>query len=321
MGSSGNCCSRNHGLDFLKGIAACSIVFVHVIFPKPFGLFVAYLASFAVSVFFMTAGYYSLGASKGKLLHSIKRTIGYLLVAYVLYLFKMLAKSGFHVGTVVDFLANEVFTVEHILKTLITSQSRICFIAWFLISLIICYVLKLLLGKRLRLLGYLGLAAGVIVCLPPIDNHMDFPISNPWMWGIPFFVMGELVHEHEEKLRSVLKTRYLVVLCLVGITISLLSRYYSTQGWHVGNMFIAPSLFMLFGWSGMRYHRFCLLGGTYAFFIYIVHPLVSTCYHALRVNPGTIELWLRPLIVLGATVLLAILYYNVKSMIVNRVKR
>lgn len=321
MGSSANCSSRNHGLDFLKGIAACSIVFVHVIFPRPFGLYVAYLASFAVSVFFMTAGYYSLGATRGKLLHSIKRTLVYLLVAYVLYLSKRWILNGFHVWPVVDFLTNEVFTVEHILKTLITSQSRICFIAWFLISLIICYVLKLVLGKHLRLLGYLGLVVGVIVCLPPVDNHMDFPISNPWMWGVPFFVMGELVHEHEEKLRLVLKLRYLVALCLVGVTISILSRYYGTQGWHIGNMFIAPSLFMLFSWSGMKYNRFCLLGGTYAFFIYIVHPLVSTCYHALRVDPGVVELWLRPLIVLGATVLLAMAYYWVKSLIVARAKR
>jgi peptidoglycan/LPS O-acetylase OafA/YrhL len=113
MGNTGY--PRNHGLDFLKGIAACFIVFVHVVFPWPYGVFVAYLGSFAVSVFFMTSGYYSYGASKGKLLHSVKRTVIYLLVAYVLYLFKMLALEGFHVRPVVDFLLNEVFTVEHLL--------------------------------------------------------------------------------------------------------------------------------------------------------------------------------------------------------------
>ena len=125
MGNSGNGNPRNHGLDFLKGIAACFIVFVHVIFPWPYGVFIAYLGSFAVSVFFMTSGYYSYEASRAKLLHAIKRTVIYLLVAYVLYLFKMLAQAGFHVRPVVDFLVNEVFTVEHLLKTLVTSQSKI----------------------------------------------------------------------------------------------------------------------------------------------------------------------------------------------------
>ena len=318
MGNTGN--PRNHGLDFLKGIAACFIVFVHVVFPWPYGVFVAYLGSFAVSVFFMTSGYYSYGASKGKLLHSVKRTVIYLLVAYVLYLFKMLALEGFHVRPVVDFLLNEVFTVEHLLKILITSQSKICFVAWFLISLIICYVLKLVLGKRLRYLGYLGIVAGIVVVLPPVDNYMDFPISNPWMWGIPFFVIGELVHEYETALRHVFKRRYLVSLCLVGILVNLLSRYNGTGWWHIANMLIAPSLFMLFSWSGMKFNRFCLLGSTYVFFIYIVHPLVSTCYNALRGDPSVIESWLRPILVLVSTVLLAMVYYHLKTLVLARLR-
>ena len=41
---------RNHGLDFLKGIMACLIVFVHVPFPRSLGLFVAYLGTVSVSV-------------------------------------------------------------------------------------------------------------------------------------------------------------------------------------------------------------------------------------------------------------------------------
>lgn len=318
MGNSGNDNPRNHGLDFLKGIAACCIVFIHVVFPWPYGVFIAYLGSFAVSVFFMTSGYYSLDASRGKLLHSIRRTVVYLLVAYVLYLFKMLAVNGFDVRTVVDFLTREVFTLEHLLKTLITSQSRICFVAWFLISLIICYVIKLILGKKMRYLGYLGIIAGIVVSLPPVNTHMDFPISNPWMWGIPFFVMGELVHEHETELRHVFKRPLLVALCLLGIVLNLLSRYYGAGWWHIANMLIAPSLFMLFSWSGMKFNRFCLLGSTYAFFIYIVHPLVSTYYDALRGNPGVLESWLRPIIVLACTVLLAITYYHVKSRLVAR---
>lgn len=321
MDSLGNSHPRNHGLDFLKGIAACFIVFVHVTFPKPFGLFVAYLGSFGVSVFFMTAGYFSVGASNAKLLHSVKRTFIYLLVAYVLYLFRLLVIEDFHIQPVMDFLVNEVFTWEHLLKTLVLSQSKICYVAWFLISLIMCYVLKMVLGKNLRYLGYLGLVAGIVVVLPPIGNDMDFPISNPWLWGVPFFVLGEMVHEHENKLNEALSRPVLVLLCLTGVAISLLSRYCGTQWWHIANMILAPALFVLFSNSGMKYNRFCLLGGTYAFFIYIIHPLVMFSYNALREHPGVAESWLRPFIVLAVTVLLAAVYYRIKSVLSARFRR
>ena len=116
------------------------------------------------------------------------------------------------------------------------------------------------------------------------------------------------------------KQRYLLTLCLVGILLNLLSRYNGTGWWHIANMLIAPSLFMLFSWSGMKFNRFCLLGSTYVFFIYIVHPLVSTCYNALRGNPGVVESWLRPIIVLVSTVLLAMAYYHIKTLILARLR-
>lgn len=306
---------RNHGLDFLKGIAACFIVFAHVTFPRPFGLFVAYVATFAVSVFFMTSGYYSLNSSRSRLLHAIKRTLGYLLAAYVLYLIRIWIIEDFSITAVLDFLSREVFTLHHLSRVMVLTQSSICYVAWFLITLVVCYVLRLMLGRWLWLLGAVGLVAGIVVVLPPVGNLMDFPISNPWLWGIPFFVMGEAVHQYEDRLRQVLHRPQLVVLCVLGLTISILSRYYGTQWWHIANMMLAPALFLLFGGSGMKYRRFCLMGSTYAFFIYIVHPLVMFSYNALRPDRGLAESWLRPFIVLAITVLLAAVFYRLKSML------
>lgn len=306
---------RNHGLDFLKGIMACLIVFVHVPFPRPIGLFVAYLGTVSVSVFFMVSGYFSSDASSQKLRRSIRRTLLYLLVAEVFYLFKMLIESGFAWQQMSRFLLDEVLAPDHLLKLLIISQSKVCFVAWFLISLLVCYVMRLLLGKHLRILGLVGLVAGIVVSLPPIDTHMDFPMSNPWMWGIPFFTLGELIHGHENSILNVLGRRALAGCCLVGLAVIMLSRYCGTQWWYVGNCLVAPALFLLFAHRSMKENRFCLLGSTYVFFVYIMHPLVSACYHAVRTDIGVVESWLRPLIVLAATVLLAAIYYHVKSQI------
>ena len=304
---------RNHGLDFLKGIAVCLIVFVHMPFPKPFGVYLAYVGSVGVSLFFMTSGYFSLGASKGRLLHAIKRTCLYILVADILSLLWLMIHGGYDIGRLAAFLKSDVFTLEHFLKIFITSQSRVCHIAWFLFSLLFCYVYKLLLGKWLRLLGLIGLLAGIVVVLPPIGNYMEFPIYNHWLWGFPCFVMGELIHEHESWIRQHFNIPALVLLCLLGVSINLLARHNGTLWWHIGNMILAPASFVLFSGFNMKFNRFCLLGGTYPFFIYIVHPLVISYYMSVRQNPSTVELWLRPFIVLAATVLLATVYYQSKS--------
>ena len=320
MGITGNRLSRNHGLDFLKGIAACMLVFVHITFPWPFGAFLSYVATFGVSVFFMTSGYFSYGSSRRKLLHSLKRIAIYLLAAYILYLLKMLIANGMDIRPVAQYLRDNVFTAEHLLKLPIFTQSAICSVVWFLITLLECYALKLLLGRWLRWLGYLGVLVGIVVVLPPIGDMMDFPLSNPWIWGVPCFVMGELVREHEERLHGVLSRRLLLCMCLVGITINLFSRYFGTQWWYIGNLLTAPALFLLFGGSGMKYNRFCLLGSTYAFFIYIVHQLVGFFFSLVCESPGTLGQWLRPLVVLAVTVLLAMLYYGFKSLIVAQIQ-
>ena len=307
--------ARNHGLDFLKGILTFLIVFAHVPFPKPFGLYVAYFGPVSVSVFFMVSGYFSFGASRQKLLRSIKRTLGYLLLADVLYLIKMLVDDGCGLQGLVNFLLNEVFTIDHLLKLPIISQSAICFIAWFLIALLMCYVVKLLMGKGMRILGCIGLLAGVVVSLPPIDTHMDFPVTNPWLWGIPMFTLGELVREHETRILGAVKRPALVGIALLGVVMITLSRYYGTQGWFIGCCVMGPALFLLFVESGMKYNPLCWLGSTYLFFIYIMHPLVSFAYSHFRPHGSVLEPWLRPLIVLVLTIGLAVVYYAFKGML------
>ena len=321
MGTSGNRLSRNHGLDFLKGIAACLLVFAHVVFPWPYGAFLTYVSTCGVSVFFMTSGYFSYGSSRKKLLHSMKRIFIYLFAAWFLYLFKMWIDSGFELRPVIRFLMDKVFTVNHLLKLPIYTQSAICPVAWFLITLLECYALKLLLGRWLRYLGFFGFLVGIVVVLPPVSSRMDFPLSNPWIWGIPCFVMGGFVREHEERLLGAIDRRLLVLLSLAGITINLLARYYGTQWWYIGNLLSAPALFLLFGASGMKFNRFCLLGSVYAFFIYIVHPLVGNFFTQVRPYPGTLEQWLRPFVALAVTILLAMAFYRLKSWVVYRYSR
>lgn len=308
---------RKYGLDFLKGIAACFVVFMHVRFPEPFGEYVARIGTFAVPVFFMTSGYFSLNASKSKTLKSIRRTAVYLLVAYLLNVVRILAENSFDMVAVSAFFKTKVFTIDHIAKFIVLSQSVISGVAWFLISLLVCYVLKYLLGRKLRYLGYLGLLIGVIGVLPPASNYFGLPINNPWINGIPFFIIGELLADNKDWVSKNLTNVLLWVAGIIGFALLIMACYCGKQWWYIGTLLLSPSLFVLFSRMNMPFNRFCLLGSTYAFFIYIVHPLVMHAYDAIRSFPSMSELWLRPVIVLAITVLLAVIYYTGKAIVIK----
>ena len=310
--------TRKYGLDFLKGIAACFVVFMHVKFPDAFGDYIVRIGTFAVPVFFMTSGYFSFNATKSKTLKSIKRTATYLFVAYLLNLIRIVLEMDFDFTGVLSFFKTEVFTASHLMKVVLLSQSKISGVAWFLISLLICYVLKYLLGKNLRYLGYLGIIVGVVGVLPPVSGFWGLPINNPWINGIPFFVIGELLRDHKELINDKLKNSALVLASIAGFILILVACYYGKQWWHIGTLLLSPSLFVMFSRMDMKFNRFCLLGSVYAFFIYIIHPLVMHVYDAVRVDISVTESRLRPVIVLAITISLAAGYYSLKRVIVKR---
>ena len=306
---------RKYGLDFLKGISACFVVFMHVRFPEPFGEYVASIGRFAVPVFFMTSGYFSLDATESRMLKSIKRTVSYLLVAYLLNVVRIFVETSFDMVAVSAFFKTEVLTLSHMIKFIVLSQSSISGVAWFLISLLVCYVLKYILGRKLRYLGYLGLLIGVIGVLPPVNNYVGLPINNPWINGIPFFIIGELIADNKNWICKRISNELLCFVSIIGFALLIMACYFAKQWWYIGTLLLSPSLFVLFSRMNMRFNQFCLLGSTYAFFIYIVHPLVMHTYDAIRPLPSKSELWLRPVIVLSATVFLAVIYYTGKTIV------
>lgn len=310
--------SRKYGLDFLKGIAACFVVFMHVRFPEPTGHYIAGIGTFAVPVFFMTSGYFSLNATRSKTLKSIKKTLMYLCVAYILNMVRIIVENNYDLGTVWSFLKDDVFTIDHVVRVILLSQSKISGVAWFLISLLMCYILKYILGRRLRYLGYLGIFIGVVGVLPPVCQYVGLPINNPWINGIPFFVIGECLADNKNWTSKNLSNTFLCVTSTVGLALLVIARVYVTQWWHIGTLLLSPALFVLFSRSDMKYNKVCMLGSVYAFFVYIMHPLVMHVYDALRVDMSLAESWLRPFIVLLVTILMAWAYYTTKHTLVKK---
>lgn len=307
--------TRKYGLDFLKGIAACFVVFMHVPFSGEFGRAVAMIGRAAVPVFFMTSGYFGYGASKEKTLLSIKKISVYLLVAYFLGVIAMPIATRFDMERLVLILKNEVFTVKHIIHFIFFAHTRICGVAWFLVSLLLCYVLKYYLGVKLRYIAYAGLLIRVLGAFQYPFLHITVPVNTPWVTGIPFFIIGELIRENEQWINEKISNSHCVLITLFGAGILSISFVYPSLFWYIAILMLSPALFVLFSRSDMQFNQVCLLGSVYAFFIYIVHPLVMHVYDAIRPTPSVPESWLRPLIVLIVTILLAVMYYGIKKLI------
>ena len=59
---------RNQRMDLYKGAAIYSVIAIHILFPGDVGIALRVLGRFGVPFFFLTAGYFNLGASRKALL-------------------------------------------------------------------------------------------------------------------------------------------------------------------------------------------------------------------------------------------------------------
>ena len=75
---------RNSNIDFLKGIAAILVVFIHVRFDGWEGKYVADIARFSVPVFFLTSGYFSFQVDYGRIKKRICHVLWLIVLAYSL---------------------------------------------------------------------------------------------------------------------------------------------------------------------------------------------------------------------------------------------
>ena len=77
--------SRNHCLNFLKGIACIGVVFIHIHFPGVTGGVAWRLSQFAVPLFLMIAGYYAFECDENVVKRRLIKILKILAVGYCVY--------------------------------------------------------------------------------------------------------------------------------------------------------------------------------------------------------------------------------------------
>ena len=309
----------NSCLDFIKGIACICVVFLHCAFPDPLGLVVKAISRYCVPLFFMVSGYYYLGDKtlgvaerNRKALHIVKIT-AWATLFYILFgLFRSSLThtvwDEFSLYNIVAFLGfNQMFFV--------VSQM------WFLFALLYVYIALIFINpdwyrrNSLRIASicltlYVLLAQGLHIGGIHVPN---FVYKNWLIEGFGFFSLGFVLHQYQD----VLKVRNSVLLVIVFITslLCLVERYLLGRDFGV-NICSIPQVIALMMYAINNHSRhagvFQRLGRDCSMMVYILHPAIwlsmDELYHIIGIWDNMPAQYLKPVLVAGLSILLAIAF-------------
>lgn len=315
----------NYCLDFMKGIACFFVVWMHCEFPGRTGIIVQAISRFCVPFFFMVSGYFSgnmskVALSKGncliindKIRHIFKITfwasLFYLIWAVVRNLVWHDKNISISLGQAVDWLVfnRPVIIGGHI---------------WFLFALLYDYILvsifdgKRYINNRKYLFGAISLVLlfvlgqGVHLLGVRIPNY----IYRNWLIeGLAFFVLGRWVKENKDKVK--LSNTVLIIIVVISSLLCLVERKIMGRDFGV-NICTLPQVFAIFLYAVKNPERHSgfiqRIGKDCSMLVYVLHIFVwqalSYVYSAIGVDKNTLALFLLPVFVVIASILMALLF-------------
>lgn len=333
----------NYCLDFIKGIACIFVVFMHCEFPGTTGIAVQAISRFCVPFFFMVSGYFCFRplfqqTSVQDVTPNIKRGNPLMIKKKVLHIAKItLYSTLFYLAIALiqqAFFHNQELLVgaRQILSWLVFNKPFI--VAghlWFLFALLYAYLFYGLLERlNLRKFAYRLAAVLFIVYIILAQGAHLAGIKLPNMvyrnWLIeafPYFMLGHWVHEKEDKINISNKTLGIIV--IVTTLLCLVERWIMGRDFGV-NIMTIPQVFALFvyGVKNPSHHEgvFQRLGRDCSMLIYIVHIAVfyflNAFYKVLGLSDNIPALFLKPILVLALSILMALLYNAIHTSINKR---
>ena len=303
---------------------------MHCEFPGLMGTAVQAISRFCVPFFFMVSGYFCFkpfwreayaGSNTAsvpamnigkKVLHVAKITFW----ASVFYLvFVVIQQLLFHDQ-------NFSITSGQLFNWVALNSPRI--IAgqyWFLFALLYAYLLYwLLLRLRMQRYAY-ALAAVLFVVYYLLAQGLHlYGISVPnhiyrnWLIeAFPYFMLGHWIHEYQDRIK--LSNRTLLIIIAASTLLSLPERWLLGRDFSV-NFCTLPQVFALFiyGVKNPDRHSSILqrLGRDCSMLVYIIHPAVwhsvDRYYAYAGFDTMLALMYLRPIIVLALTIMLALLF-------------
>lgn len=229
---------KNAGLQIIKIICACLVVFVHYHFPASIDNYVINIGKNAVPVFFSISGYFLIKNSnitaselRKSILRKIKHIFSIVILAVVINAIAQVLNIIFNVMTFETLLG--IFTFGSLFKFIVFNEVPIAPELWFLFALIYAYVFYYIFANALlnkKWFKYVSVIPFFIVYsfeyIVGKEVFLGGRLNNDYVWrrnwfcsGIPFLSFGIILKEYEEKIKNT-KRIFGVILLVFGVVAS-----------------------------------------------------------------------------------------------------
>lgn len=331
---------RNERMDLYKGVGIYCVIAIHVLFPGSFGMAVRVLSRFAVPFFFLTAGYFNLGATPAQLKRRAVRTglllagscIPYLLLGIVLTVIRGEApipwlRTMISAGTVKDFIFYHTIPFPYAWQLWFLGALTMVYLFWWAIATLCAHLKQAMpydamaVVAVLLLVVHLGLGEGMALSGKALDNRI---LRNAMLDGLPFFALGSWCGWRRRDIRALSVSWHWVM--ILGVTVSFAEAYFvGKQELYVG------TVILLAGMMGrcIRYRRVSkgkvsaylqLCGELLTFPIFVIHLLVIAVFREIPVLDPVQQMgWILPITVALLSTILAVVWFVITATLKEKV--
>lgn len=333
---------RNQSIECARIIASFFVVFIHCSFPGTFGGFVNCLGRFAVPMFFAISGYFCYQLGTEKIGARMKHIFGLYLLAEFAYVLWNIFAIEYQGGSTVAYLICLVPAADEVGRWMFMNIPPYVGHLWYLLGLVTCYVVLWVyvrfFGQEkvdyrpFYLLGVMLLIGHII--LGVVDDVVETEILSYWartglFIGIPMFALGMFLRQYQQRLveNFNLTDAKLGAIFAVGVVLALIQ-------WHGGVRTGTVEMGTIIGMAGLMllmtahpviaspgsvWEKLIAKFGFLSTAIYVLHLMVLMAYNLLLSEPlqaalGEKEDWMEPLVVLGISIVAAILCERVSSL-------
>ena len=298
---------KNRCLNLMKGIGCIGVVFIHITFPGEIGKLAVLLSRYVVPFFFLIAGYYAYGTdieeNHSKIIRRAKRIFKiliYSLIPYVIY--------NFFYPVPVE-ITPALFLRIFFLSDFLCVNAAVL---WYLHAQILGYLFMDFVNQKQlypKVYGIVPIALLVCTFMRAVTTTTCY-YNNVFLVAIPYMLIGHYIAQNEKKIKKVLNNKIIVAGILFGILFMGMRRFLPIliDISYVGAIMYAVGMFLfaIFNSQFSICKPLEIIGEKYSLYIYVLHILINNLLYRFFYNP-----WLYPIVVVLATLLVAILIQDI----------
>lgn len=309
---------QNIMLNFLKGCACISVVFIHIKFPGLFGQTVHKLSGYAVPVFFMIAGYYAYDIDASVIKRRLNKILKIFILGYSCFFVWNVFLKITTGGELINWLIN-LITLKKAIYFFIFCTIGYAIPLWYLIAMAETYMLWYFVIKK-NSEDYMVRIAPLLFLLQIFLTSYCETMDMSWSYKINFltrsltwFLLGYYFHtENGKRYKNISTAKLLlgvIIVCIITIIPTLFDIALKFSC--IGYIPYAGCLFLI----ALKYPEKSIskpieyIGDKLSLNIYIFHVIIASiiaiCLRNILnvdISNNLIYLWSRPIITVIVTI-------------------